>query len=276
MDLIFISIRILDVLDILLFAFLLYQAYKLIKGTIAINIFVGIFAVYLLWLFVKALNMQLLNSILGLFFGVGVVAIIIVFQPELRKGFLLLGSRYFSQDKFPFLRHLQGTNNYFSIKVDEIIIACRTMSLTKTGALIVIQKSSGLSGIIKIKDILDAKTSSRLLVNIFFKNSPLHDGAVIIDGDTIHAARCILPISEKYILGDYGMRHRAAIGITEITDAVVVVVSEETGNISFIKEGKMYACSDYKELQIHLEKEFPQTKEPSTIEKIFDKTASSN
>jgi len=272
MNLLFINIRILDVLDILLFAFLLYQVYNLIKGTAAINIIAGIFGVYLVWLFVRAINMVLISSILGLFFGVGVIALIIVFQPELRKGFLMLGSRYFTQEKFPLLRHLPGsTTSYFSIKVEEIVVACRTMSYTKTGALIVLQKTSGLSGLIKVKDILDASTSSRLLVNIFFKNSPLHDGAVIINGSKIYAARCILPISEKFILGDYGMRHRAAIGISEITDAVVVVVSEETGNISFVKEGNMFLCKDSKELQKFLEEEFKQAKEATAFDKLFDK-----
>jgi len=271
MELLFISIRILDILDILLFAFLLYQVYNLIKGTSAISIFAGIFVVYLLWVLVKALNMQLIGSILGLFFGVGVIALIIVFQPELRKGFLMLGSKYLTQERFPFLKHLQGQTTYYSINVEEIVVACRTMSITKTGALIVIQKTTGLSGIIQFKDILNARTTSRLLVNIFFKNSPLHDGAVIIDGATIHAARCILPISEKQILGDYGMRHRAAIGITEITDAVSIVVSEETGNISFVKEGNMFICDDYRNLQEFLSDEFKQASEPSGLEKLFDK-----
>ena len=271
MGLLFISIRFLDILDILVFAFLLYQVYNLIKGTAAINIFAGVFGVYLLWLLVRAMNMQLLNSVLGLFFGVGVIAVIIVFQPELRRGFLLLGSKYFTQERFPILRHLQRTNDYYSIKVNEIVIACRSMSMTNTGALIVIQKSTSLKGIIKVKEIIDANTTTRLLLNIFFKNSPLHDGAVIIDGASIHAARCILPLSEKFISGDYGMRHRAAIGITEITDAVCVAVSEETGIISFVKEGIMKACKDSKELQILLEEEFYQAKESSSIEKLFEK-----
>ncbi len=257
MNLLFITIRLLDVIDILLVAFLLYQVYTLIRGTVAIKIFLGIFAIYLLWLFVKALNMQLLGSILGQFIGVGVIALIIVFQPELRKGFLLLGSRYFTQNKFKFLRYFQtASSKVASINIIEIVKACRTMSMTKTGALIVFERSIDLRPFVQIKDVLNAETSSRLLVNIFFKNSPLHDGAVIIKGKVLFAARCVLPISEKQIPAEYGMRHLAAVGITELTDAVTIVVSEQTGTISFIKEGQIYVCKDSKELQEKLENDF--------------------
>ena len=257
MNLLFITVRILDVIDILLVAFLLYQVYILIRGTVAMKIFIGITAIYFLWLFVKALNMHLLGTILGQFIGVGVIAILIVFQPELRKGLLLVGSRYFTKDKFKILRYFKDTTKSVStINILEIVKACRTMSMTKTGALIVFEKSIDLEAFVQVKDVLNAETTSRLLVNIFFKNSPLHDGAIIIRDKILYAARCILPISEKQIPAKYGLRHLAAVGITEVTDAVTVVVSEETGTISFIKEGHIYVCNDSKELQEKLEKEF--------------------
>ncbi len=272
MELIFITVRFLDILDILVFAFLLYQIYMLIKGTTAINIFTGVFALYVLWLFVKALNMQLLSSILGQFIGVGVIALIIVFQPELRKGLLLLGSRQFSQERFSFMRLFTGGSNYSSrVKITEIVTACRSLSMTKTGALIVFQKNTNLSSYLTIKDVLNADTSSRLLVNIFVKNSPLHDGAVVINGPKIYAARCVLPISELELPGDFGMRHRAAAGITELTDSVVIVVSEETGNISFVKEGKFEIDISTKELLALMEKEFlVESTKQSPIERFFN------
>jgi diadenylate cyclase len=272
MDLLFITIRFLDILDILLFAFLLYQVYILIRGTTAINIFAGVFALYLLWLFVKALNMQLLSSILGQFIGVGVIALIIVFQPELRKGLLLLGSRQFSQERFSFLKYFTGGSNYTNrVKIREIVTACRSLSMTKTGALIVFQKNSNLSSYLQIKDILNADTSSRLLVNIFVKNSPLHDGAVVIIGPKIYAARCVLPISEAELPGNLGMRHRAALGITEQSDAAVIVVSEETGNISFVKEGKLNTDLTTKDLSSILEAEFViESTRQSPLERIFN------
>ncbi|MEA3443752.1 MAG: diadenylate cyclase CdaA [Bacteroidota bacterium] len=271
MIVLFLSIRFLDIIDILLFAFLLYQVYKMIKGSYAIKIIVGVLAVYLFWYLVKALNMHLISKVLGQFIGVGVIALIIVFQPELRKGFMLLGARYFTQERFPFIsKFLTDNTEGWSVKVKEIVTACRTMSLTKTGALIVFQRKIPLAGSLSIKDVLNADTSSRLLVNIFFKNSPLHDGAVIINGNKIYAARCVLPISEKQLPENLGMRHRAAMGISEITDAVVVTVSEETGSISIIKGGEISYGINAKELQKQLEELFEmENKEKSVFENLF-------
>lgn len=266
----FITLRFLDILDILLFAAVLYQIHKLIQGTYAIKIAVGVLAVYLFWYFVKALNMQLLSSILGQFIGVGVIALIIVFQPELRKGFLLLGSRYLNQERFPFLSKLWsgGVKNY-SVKIQEIVTACRSMSMTKTGALIVIVRQMPLDSFLSIKDVLDADTSSRLLTSIFFKNSPLHDGAVIINGARIYAARCVLPLSEKHLPADFGMRHRAAIGITETTDAVALVVSEETGLISLSIGGEIQVGISTKKLQHEMEELFVMEEEKNLFENLF-------
>lgn len=237
----FITIRILDVIDIILVAFLLYQLYRLIRGTVAINIFGGIALLYVVWLVVRALNMELLSNILGQVLGVGVIALIVVFQQEIRKFLLMIGSRYVNKNFFSienlFFSHKEDKPK---VKVDAIVQACSNMSGTKTGALIVIARRSGLELYSETGDIIDAETSSRLLENLFFKNSPLHDGAVIIVGDRIHAARCVLPVSDNLNLPpQYGMRHKSAIGLSEVTDALVVLVSEETGKISVAHNGKI-------------------------------------
>ncbi len=253
----FITIRILDIIDILLVALLLYQVYRLIKGTVAINIFIAVFAVYLLWLVVKALNMELIGTILGQVIGVGVIALIIVFQQEIRKFLLILGTRYLSRRNFT-LESLFSVNmkTGSNINIDALVTACENLSGSKTGALIVIARKSELSTITEGGDILNAETSSRLLESIFFRNSPLHDGAVIIIGEKIHAARCVLPISENiYLPAKFGTRHRAALGMTEKTDAIVIVVSEETGEISVCKTGEITTGLTSIELREYLNKE---------------------
>ena len=254
----FITIRFLDILDILLVAFLLYQIYNLIRGTTAINIFIGIFSLYLLWLIVKALNMSLLSSILGQVIGVGVIALIIVFQQEIRRFLLIISTRYIRSRKFSFEKIFSfGEKRAYEVKIDSIVNACSNMSAFKTGALIAISKKSDLMSFIRTGDVLNADTSSRLLESIFFKNSPLHDGAVIIKRDKIAAARCVLPTTERIDLPpQFGMRHRAALGIAEKTDAVVVLVSEETGAISYAKQENIETNIGPNRLRQILEKEF--------------------
>ena len=235
----FIHLGVLDVLDIFLVALLFYQLYRLIRGTIAINIFVGIFGVYLFWLLVKALNMELLSSILGQFIGVGVIALIIVFQQEIRRFLLILGGRYRMRKWFSFTGLFsQGEKDWMGEKIDDIVIACENMSKTNTGALIVLARKSELDAIVETGDTINADISSRLLESVFFKNNPLHDGAVIIMDEKIKAVRCTLPSTENiYLPAKFGMRHRAAVGMTEKADALVVVVSEESGEISLSNEG---------------------------------------
>jgi diadenylate cyclase len=238
----FINVRVLDVIDIVLVAFLLYQIYMLIRGTVAINIFMGIFVLYVIWLVVRALNMELLSSILGQIIGVGVIALIIVFQQEIRRFLLLIGTRYLSHRRFSIenLFFPRSKRVEVPVNVDAIVRAARNMSEVKTGALIVIARKSDLQVYAETGDLINAETSSRLIENVFFKNSPLHDGAMIIKNDKIYAARCVLPVTEKMNLpASFGLRHRAAIGITELTDAIVVLVSEETGKISLIKGGSV-------------------------------------
>lgn len=236
------SIRILDVIDVLLVAFLCYQLYKLMRGTVAINIFFGILSLYLLWWIVNALNMELLSAILGQVLGVGVLALFIVFQQEIRKFLLMLGTQYLSHRKFSFrsLFFRRQEKRRSEVDIDAVVKAARNMSDSKTGALIVIQRKASLAPYEETGDILDARTSNRLIENIFFKNTPLHDGALIIVRDHIRAARCVLPSTDNTNLpAQYGMRHRAALGVTENSDAVVVVVSEETGGISFVEAGSI-------------------------------------
>lgn len=238
----FITIRFLDVLDILLVAFLLYQLYLLIKGTVAFNIFIGLFLVYLFWLLVRALNMELLDAFMGQFIGVGVLALIVVFQPEIRRFLLMIGSN-------PQVNRLLGLDKLFTTgkvksasgqQLKMIVRACENMARTKTGALIVIAQNSELREYARTGEKINARISDSLLETIFFKNTPLHDGAVIINGNKITAARCIMPLTNKEDLNPLlGLRHRAAIGISENTDALAIVVSEERGEISVSEGGKL-------------------------------------
>ncbi len=236
----FIDIRILDVLDIFLVAVLLYTFYKLLKGTAAVNILLGIIAVFILWKITYALKMELLSDILGAFFNVGIIALIIIFQPEIRQFLLELGRPGFLSKygiKFNFLQ------KYFKYKIetniDPIVNACRHMSEIKQGALIVITRGNELNQYVNTGETINADINSQLIENIFFINSPLHDGAMIITKNRVKAAGCILPVSKKKMSHHAGLRHRAAIGITEISNALAIVVSEETGRISFSVRGEM-------------------------------------
>jgi len=258
-ELAFITLKVLDVVDIILVAILLYQIYLLIRGTVAINIFVGVFALYLVWIIVKALNMELLSAILDKVIGLGVIALLIVFQQEIRRFLLYIGNRYFSRYNFSIERIFfpNRADKESFINADAIVKAARNMSETKTGALIVLARRSELTIYAETGDLIDADISSRLLENIFFKNSPLHDGAAIIANNKIHAARCVLPVTDSLNLpAHYGMRHRAAIGLTEHTDAVVVVVSEETGRISFVIDGVVKSRLTSDELKAEIETAF--------------------
>lgn len=227
----FLSFSFFDLLDILLVSILLSHLYKLIKGSSAYYIFMGIFLIYVVWFVVKVLNMELISSILGQILGVGVIALIVVFQQEIRRFLLFIGNKYF-------IKTIAFVSKDFS--VDEIVTACQNMSEIYTGALIVVGRSADLSLINETGDKIDAVISDRLIENIFFKNSPLHDGAVTVINNKIAYARCVLPSTENLKVPAYfGMRHRAAIGITEQCDAVAIVVSEQSGKISFVEDGKV-------------------------------------
>jgi diadenylate cyclase len=236
----FITVRIIDVIDILLVAFLMYLVYNLIKGTIATYIFITILIFYILWLLVKD-NMLLMGSILGQIIGVGAIAIIVVFQQELRRFLILFSTRYLNKAGSSFDGLFMGFSSVKPVvNLNAIIQAVMNMSKNKTGALIALKRRSLLDIYIESGEILNSSTSSRLIESIFNKNSPLHDGGVVIIDDKIKAAQCIFPISENYSLPqDYGLRHRAAIGLSEQTDALVIIVSEETGNISLAERGEI-------------------------------------
>jgi uncharacterized protein (TIGR00159 family) len=237
----FIEITWIDLIDILLVSLLLYQLYKVLKGSIAVRIFLGLISVFMIYMVVKALKMKLLTAILGQFIGVGVIAAIILFQQEIRKFLLLIGkSTVFSEDSFfinwPWKKKVKKEQ----LNLNPIVETAKILGGTNTGALIVFAKGSELKFYAESGDILDAQISKRLLIAIFQKNSPLHDGAVIIANGRIKAARCILPVSENDQLPAHlGLRHRAAIGMTEVTDSVVLIVSEETGQISLALNGSI-------------------------------------
>lgn len=252
-----IDLRILDILDIVFVALLLYYVYKLVRGTVAVNIFIGIVVIYLVWLLTKLLQMELLSSVLGEFIGVGVFALIVVFQQEIRKFLLMIGSTNFTQ-RGRFLRNFRINREDFETKtnVEAIVKACESMGKTYTGALMVIQKSNKLDFVKNTGDKMKIELNQPIIESIFFKNSPLHDGAMIIEDNKITATRVILPVSnDRSIPLRFGLRHRAAVGITEKTDALVVVVSEETGQTSYIKDGQFVMFESMDELQEKLKED---------------------
>lgn len=238
-------------IDIALVAALLYQVYKLLKGSVAIKIFLGFLSLYLIYLLVRAVRMELLSAILGQFMGVGVIAAIIIFAPEIRKFLLIVGrSSIFSDDnvwKDILFFWKKKENSAFNIA--PIIDAAKVLAGSNTGALIVISSTVELKFYAESGDILDAELSKRLLISIFNKYSPLHDGAVIIHKGRIKAARCILPVTEREVPAQFGLRHRAGIGMSEATDALILVVSEETGQISMMKNGKVLHNLSFQEIR---------------------------
>jgi diadenylate cyclase len=237
----FLKIRLLDVLDILLVAFILYELYNLLKGSVSINMFFAIVAMFFFWRITDALQMELLREILGAFFGVGIIALFIIFQPEIRQFLLSLGKPDFIQKRrrrFLFWHFID--ESHYIIDIDKIVHACQKMSNVKQGALIIITRQHELRIIKETGQYINADISVELLENIFFPNSPLHDGAVIISRNKIEAARCILPISKSQdFTANSGLRHRAAVGITEQSDAIAIVVSEQTGKIAYSEGGEL-------------------------------------
>ncbi|WP_372938400.1 diadenylate cyclase CdaA [Seonamhaeicola sp.] len=240
------NLRFIDYLDVVLVALLLYYLYKLVKGTVAINIFFGIIIIYVAWRLTEFLDMNLLNGLLKGFIDVGIIALIVVFQPEIRKFLLMVGSTNFGRrvkffQRFNFLK----TETSNSTDVDAIVSACSKMAMSKTGALIVFERNNNLDFLLTSGDEMNIKVTQPIIESIFFKNSPLHDGAIIISNNIVKATRVILPVNnEKNIPKRFGLRHRAAIGVSEKTDAVALVVSEETGHISYFKDGEFVAFED--------------------------------
>ena len=252
----FIDFGIKDIIDILLVAYLLYQSYRLMKDSGTINIFIGILVFIGIWIIVsQVLEMRLLGSILDKLTSVGVLAIFILFQDEIRKFLVNLGS----QKKLGnYLRFLIKNKKEKTEKTDimPIVMACMSMSKGKTGALIVIEKNVPLNEIIRTGETINADVNQRLIENIFFKNSPLHDGAMVIRSQQIVAAGCILPVSHDLnIPKELGLRHRAAMGVSQETDALAIIVSEETGGISAAYKGQFHLRLTAEELERILTKE---------------------
>ena len=235
----FIQVSVFDIIDIILVAALFFGLYRLLKGTSAMSIFIGIVAIFLIWQLVKALQMEMLTAILGAFVSVGFIALIIIVQPEIRRFLFTIGDQAREgklAQRFKFLR----VRSNVDLDIDSLTKACVNMSSIKQGALILLTRKNNLDDIVTKGVVVNADISNSLIENIFFKNSPLHDGAMVIRHNRITAARCILPVSNKTnIPGQYGLRHRAAIGVTEVNDCIALVVSEETGNISMVTGGNI-------------------------------------
>ena len=234
----FLNLSLADIMDILMVTAILYVLFRWIRGSSAMNIFLAILLLFIIRVIVGALNMRLMTSLMNGLFDVGILALLIIFQPEIRHFLIRFGG---NSSKWRALigdfigKKASTVDDRAAIEIAE---ACKVMSEEKVGALIVFPGNASLQSIIETGDTIDALVSRRLILNLFFKNSPLHDGAMIISDDRIVASRCTLPITDRAdIPASYGMRHKAAIGITEESDASVIVVSEETGGISFVKGG---------------------------------------
>lgn len=247
-----------DIIDILIAATLLYGIYKTMKESGTLNIFIGVLAFIVLWVLVyKVLDMKLIGTIMDKFINIGLIIIVILFQDQIKRFLVELGSnkrwRIFRIIRKIFSREKENdTPNNWIIPV---VYACMSMSKSKTGALIIIQQEVSLENYERTGDIIDAKINTHLIENIFFKNSPLHDGALILANGKLTAAGCIMPVSHDQSLPRYlGLRHRAALGIAQATDAIAIIVSEETGNISLAYKGQLYSKLTSTDLEQRLSK----------------------
>ena len=261
----FLEISFLDLLDILLVSFMMFQIYKLMKGSIAVKVFVGFLFLYLIYLLVKAMNMDLISTILGQFMGVGVLAAIILFQQEIRKFLLLLGKTTAINDINLFRQVFSSWAQKEIGKTDmvPVIEAIKLLAASNTGALMVVSRNSPLRFYADSGDLMNSMISKRLIMAIFNKSSPMHDGAVIIYSDKIIAARCILPVSERDdVPPNLGLRHRAAVGMSEATESLILIVSEETGQISIAQNGTLFENLSIKALRQSV-KEYFSDEDPS-------------
>jgi diadenylate cyclase len=264
----FLEVSWVDIVDIALVSILLYQIYKLIRGSIAVNIFLGILALYLVYLIVRAAEMELLAKILGQFMGVGVLAMIILFQPEIRKFLLVIGrGTEFRENFFKTIANWRNTYHE-DFDIQQVLEAIKTLKATRTGALVVFTRDVALRFYVETGDVIEAAVSKRLLLSIFNKNSPLHDGAVIIHKGKIKAARCVLPVSENdHLPPHFGLRHRSAVGMSENTDTLVMAISEETGRLILARNGKFLRGLRLKQVEQKI-MEYLHNTEPENWEEI--------
>ena len=257
----FLELHAVDLLDILAVALLFYGMYKILKGSIALNVFIGFLFIYIFWFIVRALNMRLLSTILGQFIGVGAIALLVIFQQEIRRFLLLIGKNHLlfsgAGNWKRFLPWNWNSVEEEEINFDEIARACLYLASSSTGALIIVGRNSELKLYGGTGILMNAQLSAKLLETIFYNKNPLHDGAVIISENKIIAASCILPVSDRQDLPlEYGLRHRSAIGISEQTDAIAIVISEETGRISIVTKGEINRDIDYENLAGELYNEY--------------------
>lgn len=269
----FLEVSWVDLIDISLVAILLYQVYKLIRGSLAMNIFLGILALYLIYLIVRAAQMELLAGILGQFMGVGVLAMIILFQPEIRKFLLMIGrtTEINREDIFKTITNWRA-QHHDAFDVHQLIEAVKTLKATRTGALIVFSRDIELKFYIETGDPLDAEVSKRLLLSIFNKHSPLHDGAILIYKGRIKAARCVLPISENdHLPPHFGLRHRSALGMSETTDTLVLAISEETGRLILARNGKFLRALKLRQVEQKIV-EYLHNEEPKNWDVVPEET----
>ena len=244
-----------DAIDIILVAMLLYYVWRLMKTSGSLNIFYGILVFIVTWIIVsQILEMKLMGSIFDKLVSVGVIALIVLFQEEIRRFFLTLGSqRRLNVISRFFFKRLPSDEEQEEELLVRIVLACDYMSKNMVGALIILEREMSLTDIIKSGETINANISTELIKNIFFKNSPLHDGAMIISHKRIMAAGCMLPVSHNLnIPKELGLRHRAALGITSQSDAVAIIVSEETGAISVAQGGEFHLRLASNELESYL------------------------
>ncbi len=261
----FINFRLIDLIDILLVAILLFQLYRLVKGTAAIRIFIGILMIIIVWKLTEVLHMELVSNLLGQFIGIGAIAVIIIFQQELRRFLIVLGKSEWMKSNaagktMMKWRFFQEESDLSHNDLRQISTALFNLSQHKTGALLALTRTSDLNDIVETGRALDAKVSSELIESLFLKEGPLHDGGVIISAGIIQAASCIFTLSEKRLAKKYGLRHRAAVGITEHTDAIALVVSEERGEVALVQEGSIRTIKNSDELLRQLVSKMKQNK----------------
>jgi diadenylate cyclase len=241
----FLNVRIIDIVDILIIAYLFYKLYTVMKGTIAAQLFIALVLITGFSLLAQALNMQAMGWLLSKITDIWVIAFIILFQPEIRRLLLIIGKTRVAKI---FMKTDVNEN------VNEVVDACVEMKAKGWGALIVIERTTGLQNVVETGEIIESKINKEILISIFNPKSPLHDGAVILKNNKIEAARCVLPLAdaEKISNKNLGTRHRAGIGISEVSDAVAIILSEETGKISLAEDGKLIITKDVNDLRERL------------------------
>ena len=256
----FLKLSWVSAIDIIVVAILMYYFYNLIKNTLAVNLLLGLLIIFLFYRLVSGLHMDLLSTIISKFMSVGIMALIIIFQPEIRRFLLHIGKNTFLQKNKAWWGYLFGSKEIERdnlMRIKPIIDACKSMKKTRTGALMVFVKYYDEELFNNGCELIDAKISKRLLESIFQKKSPLHDGAVVITENKIKSAGCILPLTDNDQLPSYfGLRHRAGIGVSETTDAVALIISEETGEIAYAKQGRVRMNISFGELEKLLNRDF--------------------